>query len=83
MDIWRCDMQVWEKKQIQRGDMFEKYKHNFMGVKEQLNWLNKGNWTVLHDLWRDMIKKRHKLAKIVRIISVHAAVRVKDLYILR
>jgi hypothetical protein len=29
----RCE----KKKQIQRGDMFEKYKHNLMGIKEQLN----------------------------------------------
>jgi hypothetical protein len=71
-----CDMQVWEKKQIQRGAMFEKYYHNLMGVKEQLNCFHKGNWTVLHDYKYDMIKKRHKVAKIVRKISVNAAVRV-------
>jgi hypothetical protein len=26
-----------DEKQIQRGDVFEKYKHNLVGVKEQLN----------------------------------------------
>ena len=70
-------MQVWEKKQIQRGDVFEEYKHNLVGEKEQLNWLHKGNWAVSHDPWRDMIKNRHKLAKIVRIIIVNAAVSVQ------
>ena len=29
----RCE----KKKQIQRGDMFEEYKHSLVGVKEQLN----------------------------------------------
>ncbi len=76
-----CDMQVWEKKQIQRGDVFEEYKHNLVGVKEQLHWLHKGNWAVLHYPWCDMIKKRDKLANIVRIISVNTAVRVQLLYI--
>jgi hypothetical protein len=29
----RCD----KKRQIQRGDMFEEYKYNLVGVKEKLN----------------------------------------------
>jgi hypothetical protein len=41
MEIWRCDMQVREKKQVQRGDVFEEYKHNLVGVKKQLNCLHK------------------------------------------
>ena len=38
-----------KKKQIQRGDVLEEYKYNLVGVKEQLNWLRKGIWTVVHD----------------------------------
>ena len=70
-------MQVWEKKQIQRGDVFEEYKHNLVGVKGQLNWLHKAKWRLKHNSGRDMIKKRQKWAKMVRIISARTAVRVK------
>ncbi len=42
-------MVVLKKKQIQRGDVLEEYKYNLVGVKEQLNWLHKGIWTVVHD----------------------------------
>ena len=66
-----------KKKEIQRGDVIEEYKASKVAVMEQLNWLCKGNWTVVHDLWRDMIKKGQKWAKIVRTISVNAAVRLQ------
>jgi hypothetical protein len=56
MEIWRCDMQVREKKQVQRGDVFEEYKHNLVGVKKQLNCLHKDKWSFKHDWGRDMIK---------------------------
>jgi hypothetical protein len=36
-EIWRCDMRCEKKRQIQRGEVFEEYKHNLVGVTEQLN----------------------------------------------
>ena len=73
----RCEKQI----QIERVDVFEKYKHNLVGVNEQVNCLHMGKLTLSHDLWRDMIKKRQKWAKMVRIISVRAADRIKKEFI--
>jgi hypothetical protein len=33
-EIWRCDMRCEKKRQIQRGEVFEEYIHNLVGVME-------------------------------------------------